>query len=1177
MKNISTLRYILLNAIYCCAFALTALAQTPTITSLSPTAGPVGSTVTINGTNLDNATSVKFLGDGNITNTLQTGYQYYDVRAVAFSPDGNKIVAYAYPEIKIFDASDGTVLQTITYYNSDLVFLAFTSDGNSVVSVDYYGTVSVWNVNDGTQTISFSTDSDNYTAALSPNGQTIVVPGYYNTRLWNLADGTEIINFGYGDYFKYSVAFTSDGQTLAIGQYGNIALLNVNDGTLLRNISTNYTLLSLTFSSDGTKLFAQDGQTYYSDARIKRWNVSDGTLLNSFLINGSSSNAAFSPDGQTVAFANSGNKIKLFRMYNGTEIETFTKDYAYRLAYSPDGKTLAAAVSNNYPYNTVRLHRMWLDADITANTTDAIEATVPDYAIPAPIIVTTLNGNTMSSQTFTVERPLIEVSTEEMNFSNVQIGESVQKTFMIYNNGWASLECTLNATLPFSALPTTFSVAVGDSQEVTVTFAPTAVNDYNDVIEITHNAGNDPRNVSVFGSGVELLTGTKTVGAGIGRDYSTLQAAFDAISNTGINDSLILSLTDTSYSTTTLELFLPATYNPAVLIIRKTGLAANIKVRDGGFGLDLNVAGSNSVQFDNVTMILRNIDDWEFGVYLHSDDNENTELLSLSGLTISGSNEFYRGIVVANFENPNGKIEVKNNTINTAYTGILVEGFAVPEVAIENNTINLRSEGAEGGIVLEGGYNLSNDNTGSISVSGNTITAPSGYIGIGCYGDFERFNELLVENNTITGSQDADFGDGSIHLDNIIGWYPEDFKTAPNTGEKKQRFTKENRKEYIGTLKEKMLEHKTTLKEEYLKKREEVRTIAKEHDPEKRRALSEQRVEKLKAKIEANKEKHNIFRSVNSGFKSNDMNVHINHNTMSLVRGGGIWFGGDVYGFYETNVYFELKDNTLTQTDFIDGEVYGVFLGNGIFSYEGAVSVTFEGNTANSIGADMYCYPYSISNLEVNVNNNTLTGLYVGADVGTYSEDVVNGSLSGNVVTSRDSVSGGYFNIYVAQSNQQNSGTYTVANNIFNGCSLYVGADDGKITFDVKNNGIKNVPSGYAMYVSSEENVSATIQSNVIADNDYGLYLHTHIQPIIKNNTIIRNRNEGLYIQRSDEPPRLRLNNLYGNGTYDLVNNTSNTVNADSNWWGAATTAEMVANTANITKIYDNRDSSIYG
>ena len=65
-----------------------------------------------------------------------------DMRSVAFSPDGTKIVSGSGDNtVRIWDAIAGTLVSTLQGHSSDVTSVAFSPDGTKIVSGSYDNTV----------------------------------------------------------------------------------------------------------------------------------------------------------------------------------------------------------------------------------------------------------------------------------------------------------------------------------------------------------------------------------------------------------------------------------------------------------------------------------------------------------------------------------------------------------------------------------------------------------------------------------------------------------------------------------------------------------------------------------------------------------------------------------------------------------------------------------------------------------------------------------------------------------------------------------------------------------------------------------------------------------------------------------------------------------------------------
>ncbi|RKQ41665.1 putative secreted protein (Por secretion system target), partial [Roseivirga pacifica] len=105
--------------------------------------------------------------------------------------------------------------------------------------------------------------------------------------------------------------------------------------------------------------------------------------------------------------------------------------------------------------------------------------------------------------TITVDNVLeasITVTGEEM-FEETVLGFTTSKTWTVINDGELEMEVRIsNAVTDFSVTPSSFVVAAGASQEVTVSFMPQAAQAYSGTITFDYDGGSQSKSVS--GSGV---------------------------------------------------------------------------------------------------------------------------------------------------------------------------------------------------------------------------------------------------------------------------------------------------------------------------------------------------------------------------------------------------------------------------------------------------------------------------------------------------------------------------------------------------------------------------------------------------------------------------------------------------------------------------------------------------
>ncbi|MCK4312274.1 MAG: right-handed parallel beta-helix repeat-containing protein, partial [Candidatus Cloacimonetes bacterium] len=110
--------------------------------------------------------------------------------------------------------------------------------------------------------------------------------------------------------------------------------------------------------------------------------------------------------------------------------------------------------------------------------------------------------------------------------------------------------------------------------------------------------------------------------------------------------------------------------------------------------------------------------------------------------------------------------------------------------------------------------------------------------------------------------------------------------------------------------------------------------------------------------------------------------------------------------------------------------------------------------------------------------------------------------------------------------------------------------------------------------VSANNPTSLSFDHCILQNNDRGFYGSNASPDFISNNEIINNNQYGIYLTGACEPTfgsgLAEWNDIYGNGTYDLYNGTSD-ITASYIYWGTTVQAEIDAN------IYDENDNGSLG
>ena len=255
--------------------------------------------------------SLAFSPDGA---TLATGRKLWDIATqteittpygniVAFSPDGKTLAT----EGGVWDIATRTEIIPL---ESNNVVLAFSPDGTAFAEAYHDGTfkdykIKLWDIATKRSIATFGEHMRNISSvAFSSDGTTLASGSYDGTiKLWDISSKDNIAtieakNSRYG--WVYSIAFSPDGSLLASGQGNGDSTVKLWDVATRRNIATFghiYSVTSVAFSPDGTILASGSW-----DETVKLWDVATRTNIATFWANTEDIwSVAFSPDGAILA------------------------------------------------------------------------------------------------------------------------------------------------------------------------------------------------------------------------------------------------------------------------------------------------------------------------------------------------------------------------------------------------------------------------------------------------------------------------------------------------------------------------------------------------------------------------------------------------------------------------------------------------------------------------------------------------------------------------------------------------------------------------------------------------------------------------------------------------------------------------------------------------------------
>lgn len=267
------------------------------------------------------------------------------VQAVAFDPDGKRLASASDDGVvRIWQASDGRLLQALEAHEGSVSSVTFSPDGRLVASGDIFGKICLWDAATGRLVRSI----DGLTAlimalAFSPDGKTLASGGADRAvRLWHVKTGHLSDTIGRHLGYVLSASFSRDGGRIATsGSDGQVIVWDLGRKVLALSLNAHKGwAVSADFSPDGQRLVSGG-----SDHMVKVWNASKGTIIHEMTgHSGGVMATAFSPSGTMVASAGRDRTVRLWDVKSGRCVSRLTghAGAVTALSFSPTGSHLAA-------------------------------------------------------------------------------------------------------------------------------------------------------------------------------------------------------------------------------------------------------------------------------------------------------------------------------------------------------------------------------------------------------------------------------------------------------------------------------------------------------------------------------------------------------------------------------------------------------------------------------------------------------------------------------------------------------------------------------------------------------------------------------------------------------------------------------------------------------------------
>ncbi|CAN5890630.1 hypothetical protein BH23PLA1_BH23PLA1_04480 [soil metagenome] len=281
------------------------------------------------------------------------------ITALAFSPDGHRLIVSGYREVLVHEADGSGLVARLVGQAQRIERLSFSPDGKILAAVGgspgRFGEIQFWDLEDFELRAAVRSSFDTlYGGAWTPDGQHFAFGCADNSaRVIDPRRQEEILRIDHHSDWVFGTAYSLDGQHLmTLGRDGAIKLTEANTGSFIDDIGKNYGELKVLDRHPRENQIVIGGEeriprlykVFRTQARDPQY--TDFNLLKAFEAQpGPIAALAFSPDGQTIAVGGTYGEVRLYDVTEGTRKATLTGHSGgiYALAFRPDGTQIATA------------------------------------------------------------------------------------------------------------------------------------------------------------------------------------------------------------------------------------------------------------------------------------------------------------------------------------------------------------------------------------------------------------------------------------------------------------------------------------------------------------------------------------------------------------------------------------------------------------------------------------------------------------------------------------------------------------------------------------------------------------------------------------------------------------------------------------------------------------------
>ncbi len=273
----------------------------------------------------------------------------YGVSELVFSADGQRLAVGGAGLVEVWDVVSGGPIARFEDQYGAIDALAFSLDGDLLVTGASDGSLKVRDLSSGDILLSEQRSRGQYnTAAFNPDGSLLALGATDGqVTLIDVATGDVVRSFGVDDQYITQVVFhPNGGQVAAVSQNDVVRVWNASTGALLRELDQSGQLVA--FSADGSTL-----TTGGIGGRVMLYDVMNGYPTIS-LDGNPVTGLGFGQENTRLWIVRGHDTVEAWDARSGDPLEAFTTGVLVEPAFSPDGTLLAAGGNDN----TVRVWRL---------------------------------------------------------------------------------------------------------------------------------------------------------------------------------------------------------------------------------------------------------------------------------------------------------------------------------------------------------------------------------------------------------------------------------------------------------------------------------------------------------------------------------------------------------------------------------------------------------------------------------------------------------------------------------------------------------------------------------------------------------------------------------------------------------------------------------------------------